>query len=126
VPDVQGFSTLSSCSLHNNHPAVAAQHDDVEAKFVKEEAKSFHFHLPRFLIYFIYGLVLAPLQWAIRKGKDRICVDCTNGKDPAGSANTHIPTPSPDNADECPPVFYQHAFARHIRHLWRMRITFPL
>jgi hypothetical protein len=61
----------------------------------------------------------------MRKGKGRICVDCTNGKDPAGSANTHIHKPSADNADECPPVFYQHAFARHVRHLWRMRLTYP-
>jgi hypothetical protein len=61
----------------------------------------------------------------MRKGKGRICVNCTNGKDPAGSANTHIHKPSADNADECPPVFYQHAFARHVRHLWRMRLTYP-
>jgi hypothetical protein len=111
--------------VYDNHPAVADQHADVEAKFVKEEAKSFHVHLPRFLIYFIYGLVLAPLQWALRKGKGRICVDCTNGPHPDGSANSSIPTPSEFNADACPPVFYQHAFARHIRHLWRMRLTYP-
>jgi hypothetical protein len=89
--------------MYDNHPAINANHANVEAKFVKEEAKSFHIHLPCFLIYFLPGLILAPLQWAIRKGKGRICVDCTNGPKPEGSANTSIPKPSAGNADECPP-----------------------
>jgi hypothetical protein len=46
---------------------VATNHDGVEEKFVKEEAKSYHIHLPRFVIHFIPGLVLAPLQWANHK-----------------------------------------------------------
>jgi hypothetical protein len=118
-------SEIPARDMYDNHPAVNANHASVEAKFVKEEAKSFHIHLPRFLIYFLPGLILAPLQWAIRKGKGRICVDCTNGPDIEGSANTSIPKPSADNADECPPVFYQHSLARHIRRLWRTRITHP-
>jgi hypothetical protein len=43
----------------------------------------------------------------------------------AVSANTSIPKPNVANVDECPPVFYQHSFARHLRHLWRTRITYP-
>jgi hypothetical protein len=116
-------SEIPARDTYGNHPAINANHANIEAKFVKEEAKSFYNHLPRFLIYFLPGLILDPLRWAIRKGKGRICVDCTNGPNPEGSANTSIPKPSADNADECPPVFYQHAFARHIRRLWRTRIT---
>jgi hypothetical protein len=110
---------------YDNHPAVNDNHASVEAKFVKDEAKSFHIHLPRFFIYFLPGLILAPFQWSIRKGKGRICVDCTNGPGLEGSANTSIPKPSADNADECPTVFYQHSFARHMRRLWLTRITHP-
>jgi hypothetical protein len=114
---------------YDNHPAVRKNFAAVEAKFAKEEEKSFHIHLPCFLVYFIPGLMLNPLQWAVRKGKGCICVDCTNGPDgpdTKGSANTWIPRPSPDNADECPPVFYMSAFQRFLRHLWRLvRITFP-
>jgi hypothetical protein len=35
----------------------------VEEKFAKEEEKSFHVHMPRFLVYFIVGILLNPLQW---------------------------------------------------------------
>jgi hypothetical protein len=95
VPLEANFTTPASeipaRDYYDNHPAVGANHANVEAKFVKEEAKSFHIQFPRFLIYFIQGLILAPLQWAMRKGKGRICVDCTNGPDPAGSVNTSIP-----------------------------------
>jgi hypothetical protein len=65
-------SEIPARDFYNNHPAINANHASVESKFVKEEAKSFHVHLPRFLIYFLPGLILAPLQWAIRKGKGRI------------------------------------------------------
>jgi hypothetical protein len=100
---------------YNNHPAIKKNYAAVEAKFAKEEQKSFHIHLPRFLVYFIPGLLLNPLQWEWDKGKGRICVDCTNGAngpDNPGSANTHIPKPSPANPDECPPVFYATALMR--------------
>jgi hypothetical protein len=121
-------AALSSRDHYNNHPAVADNYDAVEQKFAKEEEKSFHIHLPRFLTYFIVGLMLNPLQWAWQKGKGRICVDCTNGPDgpdTLGSANTHIPKPSPENADECPPVYYMTAFKRFIVNIWRLRITHP-
>jgi hypothetical protein len=130
VPLQGNFTTPASqipCrDAYDNHPAVATNHASVEAKFVKEEEKLFHIHLPQFLIQFIPGLVLAPLQWATRKGKGRICVDCTNGQDVAGSANTSIPKPNMANADKCPPVFYQHSFARHLCRLWRTRrLSYP-
>jgi hypothetical protein len=32
--------------VYDNHPAVAANIDEVETKFAKEEEKSFHIHLP--------------------------------------------------------------------------------
>jgi hypothetical protein len=114
-----------SRDVYNNHPAVESIRDSDESKFVKEEDKSFHTHFPRFIIWFLPGLVLAPLQWVTRKGKGRICVDCTNGPNISGSANTSIPKPNVTNMAECPPVFYQHSFARHLRCRWRSRITYP-
>jgi hypothetical protein len=119
---------LAARDYYDNHPAVVENFKDVEAKFAKEEEKSFHIHFPRFLLYFIIGLILNPIQWAIRKGKGRICIDCTNGPDgpdTLGSANTFIPSPKDDKPDECPPVHYATAFQRHLRHLWRYRLTFP-
>jgi hypothetical protein len=115
-------------NLYDNHPAVKLNLDEVEAKFAKEEATSFHIHLPRFLIYFIVGLLLNPLQWEWDKGKGRICVDGTHGpegSDTPGSCNTHIPKPSVENPDECPPVYYSTALMRFLVAVWRLRITYP-
>lgn len=98
---------------YDNHPAVHGNLDKVEAKFAKEEEKSYHIPLPRFMVYFLAGLIINPLQWAIKHGKGRICVDCTNaqqGKDAPGSVNTWIPPPSADNPDECPPIYLSQAF----------------
>jgi hypothetical protein len=116
---LQGHFTTPAMAIplhdaYDNHPAVDTNHKSVEARFVKEEEKIFHIHLPRFLIHFIPGLVLAPLQWALRKGKGCICVDCTNGPDLTASPKTSIPKPSATNADECPPVLYKHACACHL------------
>jgi hypothetical protein len=41
---------LEARDHYDNHPAVASNFSDVEAKFAKEEEKSFHIHLPRFLM----------------------------------------------------------------------------
>jgi hypothetical protein len=60
------FSALKSRDAYDNHPAVDSNLVDVEAKFAKEEEKSFHIRLPRFLVYFIPGIILNPIQWAIR------------------------------------------------------------
>jgi hypothetical protein len=125
---VSPSASLAPRDRYNNHPAVQENFDAVEQKFAKEEEKSFHIHLPRFLVYFIAGLMLNPLQWAWQKGKGRICVDCTNGPegpDNPASANTHIPKPSADNPDECPPVYYMTAFQRLLVNIWRLRITHP-
>jgi hypothetical protein len=125
---VSPSSEIPIRNKYDNHPAVKKNREAVEAKFAKEEEKSFHIHLPRFLVYFLPGLMLNLLQWALQKGKGRICVDCTNGPDgpdTPGSANTWIPSPSPQNADECPPVFYMSTFKRFLRHIWRFRVTFP-
>jgi hypothetical protein len=125
---VSPSADLPARNRYNNHPAVQENYEAVDQKFAKEEEKSFHIHLPRFLLHFIPGLMLNPLQWAWQKGKGRICVDCTNGPDgpdTGGSANTHIPKPSEENADECPPVFYMTAFQRFLINIWRLRITYP-
>jgi hypothetical protein len=123
------FSALRSRDACDNHPVVDSNLAKVEAKFAKEEERSFHIHLPWFLVYFISGLLLNPIQSAVPKGKGRICIDCTNGPDGAkttSSANTFILSPSTGDADACPPVYYAMACMRHLQHLWRMRITFPI
>jgi hypothetical protein len=97
----------------------------VAAKFAAEEEKSFHIILPRFFVAFLVDLFLNPLQWAVRKGKGRICVDCTNGPDPIGSPNSQIPKPSITNADACPPVYYGTAWQRFLSHIWSMREARP-
>jgi hypothetical protein len=125
---VSPSAELPARNRYDNHPAVQENYEAVEKKFAKEEEKSFHIHLPRFLTYFIVGLMLNLLQWAWQKGKGRICVDCTNGPDgpdTPGSANTHIPKPSAENIEECPPVYYMTAFKRFIVNIWRLRITHP-
>ena len=114
---------------YDNHPAVNKNKAAVETNFAKEESKFFHIHLARFLCYFLVGLMLNPIQWEWQKGKGHICVDSTNGNDgpnKKSSPNTHIPKPSPLNADECPPVYYSMAFTRLLVNIWRLRITFPL
>jgi hypothetical protein len=59
---------------YDNHLAVKANYAAVEKKFVKEEEKSFHIHFPRFMLYFIVGIMLNPLQWAWQKGKGRVSI----------------------------------------------------
>jgi hypothetical protein len=130
---LQASYTAPSAALilrdsYNNHPAVQNNLPAVAAKFAKEEERSFHIHFPRAMLYFIFGLFLNPLQWVMRKGKGRICVDYTNrpnGPDTLSSINTWIPKPHPSVADECPPVFYQTAFTRYLIWLWRLRGTVP-
>jgi hypothetical protein len=58
---VSPSASLAPRDRYNNHPAVQENFDAVEQKFAKEEEKSFHIHLPRFLVYFIAGLMLNPL-----------------------------------------------------------------
>jgi hypothetical protein len=53
---------ISMQDKYDNHPAVEANFVAVKTEFAKEEEKSFHIHFPRFLIYFIVGLLLNPLQ----------------------------------------------------------------
>jgi hypothetical protein len=122
-------SALPARNAYNNHPAVVQNLDAVEARFAKEEQKSFHIHLPRCFLCFINGLMINPIQWAISKGKGRICIDCTNGHDGANtnsSANTYIPGPKDEYTSACPPVYYATAFLRHLQHKWQTHITFPI
>ena len=79
---------------YDNHPAVAENMAKVEAKFAKEEWKSYHVHYHRWLFHFLPGLIISPIQWVWDKGKGRICIDCTNGPpDKKFSVNFFIPKP---------------------------------
>eukprot|EP00980_Cylindrotheca_fusiformis_P013356 scaffold3407_cov100-Cylindrotheca_fusiformis.AAC.2 len=120
VPLLGHFTTPRAATVlrdrYDNHPAVGQNTAEVHKKFAKEEWNSYHVHFLRFLYVFIYGIVINPIQWVFQKGKGRICIDCTNGPgDAAGSANTHIPKPSIERADECPPVYFQTAMDRLLR-----------
>jgi hypothetical protein len=64
----------------DHHPAITE--NAVEAKFAAEE-KTFHMHLPHFLLWYIYGLFLAPLQWGL-------CGLHKAGPDDIGSINIYI------------------------------------
>jgi hypothetical protein len=89
------FSALRSRDAYDNHLAIDSNLAKVQTKFAEEEERLFHIHLPRFLVYFISGLLLNPIQWAVRKGKGGICIDCTNcpdGAEATSSANTFIPS----------------------------------
>jgi hypothetical protein len=100
----------------------------VKKKFAKEDAKSFHIHLPHFLCYFLVGLMLNPIQWEWQKGNGHICVNSTNGNNGPHTdslPNIHIPKPSAANANECPPIFYMTDFLHLLVNIWRLRITFP-
>jgi hypothetical protein len=128
----EGISLLKGSFLS---PASAladrnAYNNQMEAKFAKEEEKSFHVHLPHCFLFFINGLMINPIQWAVRKGKCRICIDCTNGPDGAdtnSSATTcYIPGLKENETDTCPPVPYASTFLRHLQHLWHTCITFPV
>lgn len=120
------FSSVLSRNDYDNHPGAQDNIDAIETKFAAEEDKSFHIHLPRFMIHLVYGLFLAPLLWVIQKGKGRICVDCTYaGPDEAASINSSIEKPSVADPDACPPIFYGTAWTRFLTTLWRMRLTRP-
>jgi hypothetical protein len=101
-------SALPAWNAYNNHPAAVRNLDAMEAKFAKAEEKSYNIHLPRSFLYFIDGLMINLIQWAVHKGKGCICIDCTNGPDGANtnsSANTYIPGPKENDTDACPPVY---------------------
>jgi hypothetical protein len=75
---LQGHFTAPALKIpardtYDNHPAVKANHARVEGKFVKEEAKSFHIHLPRFLIYFLPGLILPPPMGYTKRERQDLC-----------------------------------------------------
>eukprot|EP00980_Cylindrotheca_fusiformis_P017027 scaffold5212_cov116-Cylindrotheca_fusiformis.AAC.1 len=123
---VAPVSVLSLRDDYDNHPAVSQNTEAVRSKFAKEEWNSYHVHFLRFVYVFMYGVILNPIQWVFQKGKGRICIDCTNGPgDTDGSANSHIPKPSPEVALECPPVYYQTAFRRLLCRILQMRMMCP-
>jgi hypothetical protein len=99
-------------NLYDNHPGLDRVADEVQARFAKEEAQSFHIAFPRFVWQFIVGLHLATLVWAIREMKGRMCVNpsSTISPDDDGAANDHIPKlGTMGHEDKCPPIYYSNA-----------------
>ena len=122
------FDSVRARNLYDNHPGTQEHHAEIRAKIQAEEANSFHLVLPRFLWRFILGLFLAPLVWAMRNMKGRVCVDPSTilADEDDGAANMSIPPPgTPGREDECPPVFYSTALMRHLTQIWNLRITHP-
>ncbi|MGH7974573.1 MAG: hypothetical protein ACREBR_03520 [bacterium] len=63
-----------------------------------------------------------------RKGKGRICVDCTTRLDDNddGAPNTLIPRPcTEDKEDENPCIYFASALKRHLEWIWNLRISHP-
>jgi hypothetical protein len=113
---------------YDNHPPLAAQLAPTRGKLGKEEAKSFHIAFPRFIAFFMPGLMVSPLSWVVQKEKGRIIVDSSTklAKDDTGAPNEQIPKPgTPGRKDENPAVFYGSALRRHLQFLYNLRIQHP-
>lgn len=113
---------------YDNHAPLNAVLPDVRRQFAKEEARSFHIALPRFIAYFIDGLMVAPLSWVIRKGKGRLVVDASVRLhlDDTGAVNDNIPRPGePGRERENPAVYFGRALLRHLIAVWRLRQDHP-
>ena len=116
---------LQARVAYDNHSKINDNRDAVEIKSAAKDEKSFHILLRKFFVFFILGLFLNPLQWGMRKGKGRICVNCTNGPSAIGSPNHSTPNPSPANADACPSVHYVNSFTRFLLLIWSTRQAKP-
>lgn len=113
---------------YDNHPPLAANLDATREKFGKEEAKSYHIAFPRFVVYFIPGIMISPISWIVRKGKGRLIIDAstTLHSGDSGAVNSQIPKPgAPGRMQENPPVFYGSALVRHLIHIYNMRLQCP-
>jgi hypothetical protein len=122
------------CHLHDmlrrlkydNHAPVKANVSDVRATFAEEEANSYHIAFPPDLALFVYGLFILPISWVVQKGKGRPVIDASNtlGPNDSGAPNALIPAAGAlGREDECPKVFYGIIFARHLTHIWNLRIS---
>jgi hypothetical protein len=107
------FESVRQRNLYDNHPGLDQVANKVWARFVKEEAHSFHIAFPWFVWRFIVGLHLAALVWVIRKMKGRLCANPSStispdddgaANDHICAANDHIPKPGTmGHEDKCPP-----------------------
>ncbi len=102
------FESVRQRNLYDNHPGLDQVANKVWARFVKEEAHSFHIAFPWFVWRFIVGLHLAALVWVIRKMKGRLSTispdDDGAANDHICAANDHIPKPGTmGHEDKCPP-----------------------
>lgn len=122
------LDTVIRRNQYDNHPPLREQYEAVRKKIAKEEQKSFHLLFPHFLVLFIFGLHLNPLTWIVRKGKGRMCVDCSTPLDSAddGTPNASIPGTKDGEINETPPVYFGSALPRHLTHIWNTRIAHPL
>ena len=113
---------------YDNHSPAAEYAVDLRRKFAAEEANSYHIAFPRFLVFFIPGIMIAPISWVIRKGKGRIVIDPSTKLTPedTGAANDYIPRPGePGRERETPPVSCGTAVQRYMTALYNMRIDHP-
>lgn len=122
------YSDTAARIEYDNHPPLQSSLPAVREKFAKEEAKTFHMTLPRFLAYFLLGLMISPITWVVRKGKGRIAIDATSRLHPAdgGAVNDQIPPPGTEGRErENPAVYYGQALRRHLEAIWNLRIDHP-
>jgi hypothetical protein len=77
---------------------------------------------------FIHGLFVNPISWIIKKGKGRICIDCSTKLHPKDTGTQHESIPAPGTVgreDENSQVFYGSAIRRHAEHMRNLRISHP-
>jgi hypothetical protein len=115
---------------YDNHAGLEEVAAEVRAKLIKEEGYSYHLFLPRWFALFIFGLMISPLTWVVRKGKGRLCVDASNhiSKTDEGAPNDQIPRPAKGTRGDPaqnPAVHYGTALKRHLTWIWKLRIEHP-
>ena len=84
---------------YDNHPGIYDNAPAIRAKFAKEEHKSFHIFFMKWCLWFIFGIHICPLRWALQKGKDgsaltERCLGRTSSVPPIRTSRHQEPTPT--------------------------------
>ena len=114
-------------NLYDNHSAAQPHHDSIRPKIARDIQHSYAFALPRWMLRFIDGVMLAAIGWVSKtkngKCKGRQVNDPSahiTGPQDTGAVNDQIPD------DMCPDVFYQTTFKRALTRAFNLRISHPL
>ena len=116
-------------NLYNNHRASDPHLADILKKTAVDVQKSYAIALPRWILYFLPGLFLAALGYAIRELKGKIKGRQVNdpsahvtGPSDTGALNDHIHKSDPI---AMPKVHYQSALQRLWTRVYNLRVAHP-